>query len=123
MAGGIKPNERHVLLPWPPKELNPNFKRRKHWTQYQPQTKAYRARCFSETLSQLGYRPSGGKIVAVVFYPPDRRKRDDDGIIGQFKAGRDGVADALRVDDHTFKPTYQFGDPVKGGAIIVSVMP
>jgi len=32
-------------------------------------------------------------------YPPDRRARDDDNIIASFKAGRDGLALALGIDD------------------------
>jgi crossover junction endodeoxyribonuclease RusA len=36
------------------------------------------------------------------FYAPDKRRRDDDNMIASFKAGRDGIADALGVDDHRF---------------------
>ncbi len=37
------------------------------------------------------------------FYPPDRRKRDDDNLIRCMKPYRDGIADALGVDDHCFR--------------------
>jgi crossover junction endodeoxyribonuclease RusA len=37
------------------------------------------------------------------FYPPDRRNRDDDNLIAAFKSGRDGVADALGVNDKRFR--------------------
>ena len=41
----------------------------------------------------------------VDFYPPDKRRRDDDNVIAAFKAGRDGLADAcvlmIRVFDCT----------------------
>lgn len=36
------------------------------------------------------------------FYPPDRRHRDDDNLVASFKAGRDGVALALGIDDRRF---------------------
>jgi len=36
------------------------------------------------------------------FFPPDRRARDDDNIIASFKAGRDGLALALGIDDKRF---------------------
>jgi hypothetical protein len=39
------------------------------------------------------------------FYPRDRRKRDDDNLIASFKSGRDGIADALGVDDVNFLTT------------------
>jgi hypothetical protein len=42
-------------------------------------------------------------------------------MIGAFKAGRDGVADALGCDDHTFRPAYHFAEPVKNGRVVVSI--
>lgn len=112
-----------ITLPWPPKELNPNFKRRKHWTQYQPQTKQYRHDCFWLTEKQLDRKIDvEGKLpLTIEFYPPDRRNRDDDGMIGAFKAGRDGMADAIGINDNLFKPSYVICDPVKGGKVIVRI--
>ena len=113
MAGGSV----LIELPWPPKELTPNFKRRKHWRVYQPVAKQYRTDCAWLTyLARVR-----GTLLSVTFYPPDRRKRDDDGMIGAFKAGRDGVADALGHDDHMFRPIYKFAGPVKHGKVIVAI--
>jgi crossover junction endodeoxyribonuclease RusA len=114
-----------IELPWPPKELTPNFKRRKHWTVYRPKTVQYRADC---ALVARGWfnangQPKGLRIVSVTFYPPDHRKRDDDGMIGAFKAGRDGIADAIGTDDHKFRPAYHFAEPVKHGKIVVRIEP
>jgi crossover junction endodeoxyribonuclease RusA len=111
-------------LPWPPKELTPNFKRRKHWRVYRPFVERYRRECGWLTVKHLraeGLRPHAGglRIVSITFYPPDRRRRDDDGMISAFKAGRDGVADALGVDDHTFRPSYNFAEPVKHGRVVI----
>jgi hypothetical protein len=44
-------------------------------------------------------------------------------MIGAFKAGRDGVAEALGCDDYKFRPAYQFGEPVKGGKVVVEIRP
>ena len=44
--------------------------------------------------------------VRITFYPPDARRRDDDNMIGSFRAARDGIADALGVDDRRFRPHY-----------------
>jgi crossover junction endodeoxyribonuclease RusA len=107
-----------ITLPWPPKELSPNFKRRKHWRYYVPQARCYRSVCRALTYAS-GIRT--GKIVEITFFPPDRRRRDDDGMIGAFKAGRDGIADALGCDDHTFRPAYHFGEPVKNGRVVVRI--
>lgn len=111
-----------VELPWPPKELTPNFKRRKHWSFSLKPTKQYRQTCCALALV-AGARKTGDKFgMMIAFFPPDRRKRDDDGMIGAFKAGRDGLADAIGVDDHVFRPTYSFGDPVKGGKVVVTII-
>jgi crossover junction endodeoxyribonuclease RusA len=107
-----------ITLPWPPKELTPNARRRNHWRVTQRYAKDYRAYCAALTIA-AGVRT--GKIIEITFFPPDRRRRDDDGMIGAFKAGRDGVADALGCDDHTFRPAYHFAEPVKNGRIVVSI--
>jgi len=50
------------------------------------------------------YAADGGPItVRLDFFPPSRAKRDDDNVPASFKAGRDGVADALRCDDARFR--------------------
>jgi crossover junction endodeoxyribonuclease RusA len=36
------------------------------------------------------------------FYPPDRRPRDDDNMVASFKAGRDGIAQAMGINDKRF---------------------
>lgn len=58
----------------------------------------------------------------VSFFPPDRRRRDDDGCIGAWKHGRDGMADAFGLDDHAFRPEYRFCEPIKGGKVVVEVL-
>lgn len=112
-----------VTLPWPSHKLTPNFKRRNHWSKYRKTAKAYRATCFALTRETLGRR-----IMALLdgveinFFPPDLRARDDDGMIGQFKAGRDGVADAIGIDDKHWHPIYHFHPPHRpDGKIIVTL--
>lgn len=121
-----EPLSANIELPWPPKELTPNAKRRKHWSVYRKPAANYRELCFWLTVQHLraeglAISPSGLRIHSVTFYPPDRRCRDDDGMIGAFKAGRDGVADALGVDDHTFRPQYHFAEPVKNGRVVIVI--
>lgn len=51
---------------------------------------------------------AGGEIhVFLDFHPPNRRARDDDNITSAFKSGRDGLADALKIDDCHFR-THPF---------------
>jgi crossover junction endodeoxyribonuclease RusA len=47
--------------------------------------------------------PEGTLALWLDFYPPDRRARDDDNIIAAFKAGRDGMAEALGINDRRFR--------------------
>lgn len=92
-----------VTLPWPPKDLSPNA--RLHWSKRSKAAKAYRQACYVLTL-QAGLRgiPWDGDIhVWIDFYPPDRRHRDDDNMIAAFKSGRDGMADAMKVNDKRFR--------------------
>lgn len=112
-----------VILPWPPKQLTPNFKRRSHWSKYRGATAGYRLACKALTkAARLGICAGDVPIfLMITFRPPDRRLRDDDGMVAAFKAGRDGIADALGIDDRFFRASYTVGEPVKDGAVIVEV--
>lgn len=91
-----------LVLPWPPKELMPNKKT--YWRRAAPIKANYREACFMLT-KQSGMKVDwdGDIHVWMDFYPPDRRNRDDDNLIAAFKSGRDGVADALGVNDKRFR--------------------
>jgi hypothetical protein len=63
--------------------------------------------------------PTNGDIrVIVAFYPPDRRG-DRVNFPNRMKPYFDGIADALKVNDSRFLPSYLFGEPVKGGGKVV----
>lgn len=114
-------NDKILVLPWPPKGLSPNA--RIHWAKKAKITKAYRN--ISRVLAmQAGLAaPETGRILLVLeFVPPDRRHRDDDGCLASFKAGRDGIADALGIDDKRFVTQFSLSaDVVKGGMVIVRI--
>ena len=102
-----------VVFPWPPKALNPNT--RAHWRVKAKQAKALRHACF--TLAREA------KVTAeweddihlfIDFYPPDKRARDEDNMLSAFKAGFDGLADALKVNDKRFRLHPYFQDAVGG---------
>jgi crossover junction endodeoxyribonuclease RusA len=110
-----------IELPWPPKELSPNYSgtlRSKMRAQ-----KYYRNLCHALTLEQVGrWRPAAEVIlpISLSFYQPDRRNYDDDNLESRFKRGRDGVALALKVDDHRFRVTRIIHDEIiKGGKIVL----
>ena len=54
------------------------------------------------------------------FHPPDRRKRDDDNLKASLKHARDGIADALGIDDNRFLSDAVFAmEPFPQGAVVV----
>jgi len=102
-----------IKLPWPPAKLSPNA--RVHWADKARAAKAYREECgwlFRQTFPLLTgaptYCPAQALLVDgrlpmwIDFYPPDRRRRDDDNCLAMFKSGRDGLADAMAIDDRVF---------------------
>ena len=95
-----------LTLPWPPKDLSPNA--RIHWSKRAKAAKAYRAECAIQCMThRWGYELAksyheGRLHLWIDFYPPDRRHRDDDNMIAAFKSGRDGLADALGINDRRF---------------------
>lgn len=117
-----------IVLPWPDKRLSPNA--RIHWRPKAAVTAKARADAHFLALEAAGY--SLGAIrttlageapiaLRVTFYPPDKRHRDDDGMVSMFKAARDGIADALQVNDRRFRPEYHFADPEKPGRVEVMI--
>jgi crossover junction endodeoxyribonuclease RusA len=104
-----------LVLPWPPKELNPNS--RVHWAAKANAVKKYRRDCYLLTKVAGLSMPSTHAILVTTFYPPSNRRRDDDNLVAAFKAGRDGIAEAMGVDDSRLRVQPEFGDVVKGGRI------
>lgn len=102
-----------LTLPWPPRELSPNS--RTHWRKKSPITKAYKHTCWALCKDSGITVPDAPKIAMWIdFYPPDRRARDDDNMIASFKAGRDGVALALGIDDKRFRCFPHVSDKIGG---------
>ena len=113
-----------IVLPWPDKRLSPNA--RLHWAvkaaaKGKARTDACRLTVCAVPLSvKKSLRAVDLPIpITVTFYPPDKRHRDDDNMVGSFKSLRDGIADALGVNDRRFRPHYIFAEPEKPGRIEV----
>lgn len=116
-----------IVLPWPSRTLSPNS--RAHWRQKAAAVAkarqdagwaTYAAKGCGE--AQEGLNQNEDPIpVTMTFYPPDRRHRDDDNMISSAKALRDGIADALGVNDRRFRTAYHFGEPEKPGRVEVEI--
>lgn len=114
-----------IVLPFPDRRLSPNA--RLHWRARLKPKQVARTGAWAATVATEGYRTAKAALegvepipVEIRFYPPDRRHRDDDNMIAAFKAARDGIAEALGVDDRRFRPHYFFDDPCAPGRVEVT---
>lgn len=101
-----------LTLPWPYPELSPNA--RVHWALKSAAVAKYRADCFhvaraagwdkdlGQRLALEADRRGTSLILRLDFLPAINRHRDDDNLVSGFKAGRDGVAQALGLNDALF---------------------
>lgn len=110
-----------ILLPWPASALSPNA--RGHWSRRSRAAKAYRMQCFLFAKKAGLVAPEGRILLQLEFLPPTARRRDDDNLLASFKAGRDGLADALGIDDSLFVSQVQIGEVHRGGAVRVTLSP
>lgn len=103
-----------ITLPLPDKRLSPNA--RCHWAIKAALNKRARLTARLKTLSdgefylRLSGRFPDYTGYHLAFYWPDARRRDDDNAMASTKAYRDGIADALGIDDHALRmsgvPTF-----------------
>lgn len=115
--------KRTLTLAWPSRDLHPNA--RVHWARKAKAAKA--ARNLAGTVAMFhGWHhqpwPEGRLHVWIDAYPPDKRRRDADGILSALKPSLDGLADMMLVDDRRFVPHPDIRDEVrKGGEIVITV--
>jgi crossover junction endodeoxyribonuclease RusA len=108
-----------ITVPYPPKELNPNTKL--HWAAKMGHIKMYRGTCKAIACESSHDVPMGDLVLDLEFFPPDNRRRDDDNMIASFKAGRDGIAEALEIDDVKFQLRVRTRDKFPGGKVVVKI--
>lgn len=109
-----------ITLPWPHRDLHPNA--RVHYMRLAKAKKAYRQECaWSAKAQGLAKIKAVTLHVAITFHPPDRRRRDLDGMLSSVKAAIDGLVDVVGVDDSDWSLTIRKGDPVKAGKVVVRI--
>ena len=94
---------KELILPFPPRILNPN--NRSHWSEKAKAAKGYKQTCFylAKQAGWFGVEFKSDRVhLWIDFYPPDKRPYDDDNIAAAFKSGRDGIAEALGINDKRF---------------------
>lgn len=83
--------------------------------------RAYRNDCFMQAKCQGAWiMKNGPKRVLLRFYPRTRNWPDWDNCIASFKAGLDGIKDAIGVDDSLFRIEFEVLKQV-GGMVKVSI--
>jgi hypothetical protein len=108
-----------IELPFPSSALAGHVKG--HWRSKSGIVAKHRDWARSATLATDIQAPGAGDIrIAVTFYPPNRRG-DRINFPNRMKPYFDGIADALRVNDSRFVPSYQFAEPVKNGKVVVRI--
>lgn len=112
----------HIELPWPPKELSGHHDI--HWRTLQPIKKKHRAWAQLATLAanEIELSDKGDIRVTATFYPPDKRT-DRVNMPSRLKPYWDGIADALKINDRRFLPTYHFAEPVSNPRVVIEVLP
>ena len=118
------------ILPFPLSSLSPNS--RVHRTVVGSEKAIYRQKAKIETKQARIRRDVyigdiiahieafGGKLPITITFCP-RRAMDDDNIIASFKAGRDGIADGLGIDDSLFLVSYKFEAPNKKAWVKIEI--
>jgi Endodeoxyribonuclease RusA. len=114
---------RDLILPWPSRDLHPNA--RVHWSRRARAAKSAR-RAADALAREAGWcrmeLPAGRLHLWIDAYPPDRRRRDTDGVLSSLKSALDGIADALGVDDRRFVPhPFLHDEPRNGGEIRIRI--
>ena len=109
-----------LTLPWPARALSPNG--RAHIFAKHRAVKSARETAWALTMEAVGAKP-GWSAVALhwEFHPKTRNLPDGDNAEASCKAYRDGIADALGIDDAHFTATREIGEPVKGGCVNVTI--
>lgn len=90
---------RTISLPLPSRKLSPNA--RIHWAQRSKLVKAHRLTAYAQTLRQCGLFKANS--YRLVFFWPDKRRRDRDNASAMCKAYLDGISDAIRQDDSEWR--------------------
>jgi crossover junction endodeoxyribonuclease RusA len=112
-----------VVLPFPPVAANPNW-HGPDWIKNKEKRKyridcGWHAKAAGLTHSLPCIRATSGKVhFRYDFFPPAGREPDEDNMDASFKAGQDGIADAIRVDDKRFQVERVFHAEQRGCVVV-----
>jgi crossover junction endodeoxyribonuclease RusA len=111
-----------LTLPFPSPKLNPNA--REHWSVVSREKKRLRALWSWDAISQGARRLDAACLHLVIEFcpPPPPSRRDIDNLLASIKAGLDGLADTLGVDDSNWTLELKpMGPLTKGGCVHIDI--
>ena len=115
-----------IRMPWPPTEARPNFIRSNHWSKYRGKIAKYRRDAWLASCEMNVHKlrwPKGDIELVYTFFAPKGCRWDRDAMSGAFKAGQDGLADAMKgVDDKRFNPKVRYEKSVNEGCVMVQIV-
>jgi crossover junction endodeoxyribonuclease RusA len=103
-----------ITLPWPSADLSPNG--RVHWSALARAKKKAKNEAWGLTKAIMGPLD-----VQITFHPEIDRGRDVDNFQARMKAGLDGIALALGVNDTSFHPVTTFGAKRKPHCVVITL--
>lgn len=108
-----------IELPFPPSSLSGHNKG--HWRAKNAIVAKHREWAKNATLATRIAAPATGDIRVIVgFFPPNRRG-DRVNFPNRMKPYFDGIADALKINDKRFVPSFIYGEPVENGRVTISL--
>lgn len=108
-----------IELPFPPASLSGHNKG--HYHAKSGIVKIHREWARLATLAAHIAAPETGDIrVGVTFYPANRRG-DRTNFPNRMKPYWDGIADALKVNDNRFLPSFHYAEPSNRPCVVVTV--
>jgi crossover junction endodeoxyribonuclease RusA len=111
-----------IYLSWPARELFPNRSNGQHWGKRQPFKVAAKSIAFSSARELSLPNTETDHAVKIVIEPPDKRRRDLDGVLSALKPSLDGIAQALHIDDQHFNPIEIIrSDVIKNGRVMIII--
>lgn len=108
-----------ILMPFPPSSLSGHAKG--HYRSKSAVTKKWRGWANTATMEARPVVPETGDIRVHVRFVPPNRCGDRTNFPNRMKPIFDGIADALKVNDARFLPSFEFCAPEKPGRVEITV--
>jgi crossover junction endodeoxyribonuclease RusA len=111
-----------ILLPFPDRRLSPNA-RMNHFALHKVKQEARQVGYFAAQESGLRFQDVDLQAF-IKINPPDNRARDDDNILASLKSYRDGIFEALGINDKVVRlSTHAMGKVKRRGLVTIWLMP